>query len=166
MPQPGATLPTREAAFSALWALTAGVSWVPDPAHPLVTRTWVTRNRRSKLFADVAAGQQPAIFQWEHGEQIAQKTKMPYRRMWYAKWLVYQITASDDAVAGGIENNMILDALQAAIAPRPTDPGFNDERNTLGGLVWHCFFDGEIFKDPGDIDAQAMMVIPVTMLVP
>lgn len=166
MAQPGAILPTREQAFTALWALTADVTWVPDPAFPLVTRTFVTRNRRSKLFDDVAAQQQPAIFQWEHGETIAQKTGMPYRRMWYAKWLVYQKTASDDNVAGGIENNLILDALQAAIAPKKTDPGYTDTRNTLGGLVWHCFFEGEIFKDPGDIDAQAMMVVPVTMLVP
>ena len=49
--------------------------------------------------------------------------------------------------------------------PIPSDPGY-PKRLTLGGLVHHCYIDGSVFKDPGDIDAQAMMVIPILMLVP
>ena len=37
---------------------------------------------------------------------------------------------------------------------------------TLGGLVHHCFIDGKVFKDPGDLDGQALIIVPITVLAP
>lgn len=151
---------SREDVFSFLWTLTDGVTW-GTPA-----RGFVTRSRRIKLFNEVSPEQQAAIFQAEHDEQIAQVSNMPYKQVWAASWLVYQATGYDPAAEPTIENNLIIDALQAALAPRPRDPGFQSKRNTLMGRVYHCFIEGEIFKDPGDIDNQGLIVIPIRILVP
>jgi hypothetical protein len=57
--------------------------------------------------------------------------------------------------------NDYLDALEAVLRPAPGQP-----TQTLGGLVHHCFIDGEILKVPGDDDGQGMAVIRITILVP
>lgn len=150
---------SREAIFAALFALTQGVTW-DDPA-----RTFKTRSRRVKLFSDVPANQQPALYQAEHSESSSQVSNLPYKRTFAASWIIYQAVGNDPKAVPATENNLILDALQAALAPRPTDRGF-PQRNTLDGLVYHCYIDGEVFKDPGDIDNQGMMVIPIKLLVP
>lgn len=150
----------RELILSTLFALTENVQWgTPTP------RGFVTRSRRVKLFSDVPADQQPALYQAEHDELTSQQSNMPYKWVLKAEWIVYQATGFDPNAVPATENNLILDALQAALAPPPQDEGY-PKRNTLGGLVHHCYIDGTVFKDPGDIDNQGMLVIPILMLVP
>jgi hypothetical protein len=36
----------------------------------------------------------------------------------------------------------------------------------LGGLVTHCWIEGRIEIHPGDLDGQAIAVVPIRMLVP
>lgn len=151
----------REAIFDALFALTANLSWTAGSA----TRTFKTRTRRIALFSEVPTTQQPWLGQAEHDEATGQQSNLPYKWILQANWIVYQDTGKDPKAIPAQENNRILDALQAALAPKPTDPGY-PKRNTLGGLVHHCYADGSVFKDPGDIDNQGMMVIPIKMLVP
>lgn len=150
----------REPIFQALFALTNNLTWgTPTP------RTFVTRSRRVKLFSDVPTEQQPALYQAEHDEVTSQVSNMPYKWVLKAEWVIYQATGFDPNAVPAIENNLILDAIQAALAPAIADPGY-PKRNTLGGLVHHCYIDGSVFKDPGDIDNQGMMVVPILMLVP
>lgn len=151
----------REEVFTALFARVQDVSWGPDDR----LKTFKTTSRRVKLFSDVDSRQQPACFQAEHNEMSVQKTGMPYKRVWEAQWIIYHAVGDPKAVPA-IETNLILEAVEAALAPLPSDPGFFEERNTLGGLVHHCFIDGTIFKDPGDIDNQGMIVVPIKLLVP
>lgn len=155
-------LPTREQVYQALVALTEEVTWGTAPTKQFLNA--VATRRRVKLFSDATI--QPAVYQAEHDEEVAQITNLPYKRAFKASWIVYQNVGKDHSAVPAIENNLILDAIQAALAPKPQDPGFPNKRNTLGGLVHHCYIDGEIFKDPGDIDDQGMMVIPITILVP
>lgn len=156
--------PTREQIFTALFALTNGVTWVPGEGLDPVG--FIQRTRRIKLFSDVPTEMQPWLGQAEHGENFVQVTKLPYKRTYQASWIVYHATGLIPDDVPTITNNLILDALQAAIAPKPSDPGFLDDRNTLSGLVHHCYIEGEVFKDPGDIDNQAMIVVPIRILVP
>lgn len=151
----------REPVFKALFELAESIKWELDGTE----RTWVTTGRRVKLFSDVTSSQQPAIFQAEHLEASSQVTRMPYKRTWEASWIIYR-HSSDPNEVPAIETNLILDAVEKAMAPKPSDIGFLDERNTLGGLVHHCFIDGTLFKDPGDIDDQGMIVVPIRLLVP
>lgn len=152
---------TREQIYETLFALWTPVRWMAGSEE----RRFKTLSRKVKLFSDVPTGQQPALFQAEHSETTGQTSNLPYKRTFMANLIVYQATGAAPAVEGAKENNRILDALEAAIAPKTNDTGY-PKRNTLGGLVYHCYFDGNVFKDPGDIDAQAMMVVPVKMLVP
>ena len=56
--------------------------------------------------------------------------------------------------------NGLLDAVEAALNPFPL------EAQTLGGLVTHCWIDGSTDYHPGDLDGQAIAVVPVKVLVP
>lgn len=162
----GTSRPTREQVFTALFGLLDGVQWNLGTDAAPVMATFKEKTRRIVLFSDVPAAEQPWIGQAEHAETSAQKTNMPYKRVWKASWMVYHRASDVPGGIGAIWNNLIIDALEAALAPKPGDEGFLDERNTLSGLVWHCFIEGEVFKDPGDIDKQALIVVPITLLVP
>lgn len=126
-------------------------------------RKFVTMSRRVVLFGECPA--QPACYQAEHGDQVAQVTGMPYKTIIEAKWIVYQNVAQDPKALGAVENNLIIQGCYDVLAPKPTDPGW-PKRNTLDGLVHHCYIGGQLFKDPGDLDGQGMMVIPIKLLVP
>lgn len=158
--------PTREQVFGALFALLDGVQWdVGTEGQPDI-RTFKTKTRRIKLFSDVTDKEQPWIGQAEHGETFTKNTTLPYRRVFKAQWMVYHQDGKQPKSEPTVLNNLIIDALESATAPKPSDPGFLDDRNTLSGLVHHCYIDGEVFKDPGDIDNQALIVVPITLLVP
>lgn len=156
----------REAIFQALFAQTEGVQWNIGTQLAPVMEGFKKRTRRIALFSDVPDKEQPWLGQSEHGESISQVSRMPYKAVLQAQWVVYHVAAKQPNSIPTSRNNQILDALQAAIAPAKTDPGYPDERNTLGGLVYHCYIDGEVFKDPGDIDNQGMLVVPIRILVP
>lgn len=157
----------REAIFRALFALTAGIQWPADYDEPGgAQRTFATRSRRVKLFSEVPVEQQPWLGQAEHNEEAAQVTSQPYKWKLNAQWFIYHPDAVVQEALPTVTNNLILKAVEDALFPKPYDPGFLDERNTLSGLVHHCFIEGEVFKDPGDIDNQAMLVVPITILVP
>lgn len=154
----------EELIFYTLAELMAEVRWERSGDTP-DQRRFVTVSRRVKLFADVASEQQPACFQAEWASEEAQVTGMPYKTTLMANWIVYQCVAKDKNALGAVENNLILGGIRKVLAPKPIDVGF-PKRNTLGGLVHHCFISGRIFKDPGDIDDQGMMVVPIKLLVP
>ncbi len=153
----------EELIFHTLAQRMADVRWTRQGAGE-PERRFVVISRRVVLFGETPA--QPSCYQAEHGDQVAQVTGMPYKSILEAKWIVYQNVAQDPTALGAVENNLIIQGCYEALKPRPDDPGFLDRRNTLGGLVHHCFIGGQLFKDPGDLDGQGMMVIPIKLLVP
>lgn len=156
----------REPIFSALFGLLSDVEFNigTDESPEMVGFAEVSR--KIKLFSDVEAGSQPWAGQAEHAETAAQRPNLPYRWVWSASWMIYHRYEDQLGVSPSVINNRILDGIEKAMAPKVADPGYFDERNTLSGLVFHCFIEGEVFKDPGDIDKQAMLVIPIKILVP
>lgn len=153
----------EEAILAAVFERVATVRWTRAGDTP-DKRKFITMSRRVRMFSDVPSTQQPACFQAEWGTTEGQVTGMPYKSILEANWIVFQSPAG--SVIGAIENNLIIGGCRKALAPLPADPGFLDKRNTLGGLVYHCFIGGRIFKDPGDLDGQGMIVIPIKVLVP
>jgi hypothetical protein len=143
----------------------ADVRWARVGDEP-DQRRFITVSRRIRLFADVPSAEQPACFQTEWATDEAQVTGMPYKTTIMAAWTIFQAMGKDKKALGTVENNLIIGGCRKALAPQPSDPGFLDKRNTLNGLVHHCFISGRIFKDPGDIDDQGMIVIPIKLLVP
>lgn len=165
------TPPSRNGIYEALLELPKNISWVSqdDNGQP-VTRTWRTtinnNSRRFKMWTDVAPEKQPALFQVEPRERLSQTTGMPHLDTFMVKWVVYFRTGqAGGAVPPAAEANNILDALLACLLPS-FDPLADFQQQTLGGLVHHCFADGEVFKEPGDLDGQGSIVLPITILVP
>ena len=156
----------EELILATLFERVASVSWLREGDDPAQPRTFVTTDRRVRLFADVPSNQHPACFQAEWGTDELQQSNLPYKATITANWIVFQCVGKDKKAKGTIENNLILGGIRKALAPLPSDPGFHDKRNTLGGLVYHCFISGRIFKDPGDIDDQGMIGVAIKLLVP
>jgi hypothetical protein len=144
---------TREDVYEALFALTEDVLW-GAPA-----RGFAHRSRRVALWGDLPA--QPALCQAEHDEDVEEVTGLPSVATYSASWLIYHDSGKDPQAVPARESNLILDAVQALF---PDDGP--EQVQTLGGLVRHCFISGKVFKDPGDLDGQALIIVPIKILVP
>jgi len=109
---------------------------------------------------DVSATMQPALYMTVVSQLAEQVTGFPTRYQLDAKVWIY--THRDtDGVVPSVQINQILDELEAALAP-PPGPSF---KQTLGGLVEHCWINGEIQTDEGTLGNQAVAIIPIRMLV-
>jgi hypothetical protein len=151
-----------ETIYAALAALMPNITWTQGGKQ----RTWVSGvKRRIKLFSDVPQDQQPWIGQAEHASGEEQVTGMPYKTTLEAQWVIYHADAQDPDFEPTITNNLIIKACRDILAPRPSDPGF-PKRNTLNGLVHHCYMQGRTIRDPGDIDGQGLIIVPIKLLVP
>ena len=143
---------TREPIFQALFALASAATW-GDPAAG-----FAYVSRRVRLFDDLPAT--PALCQAEHEETVERTAGQPPRRSLWASFVIHHSTGDPDAIPA-ITSNLILDALDAALLPDSPDGCC-----TLGGLVAHAWIEGKVFKDPGDLDGRALMIVPIRMLVP
>jgi hypothetical protein len=137
---------TREPIMQALFARLAGAA------------SFGTVGRRLVFWSKVA--DQPALFLRNAGESVEpRRTGMPAKTVLDCEVWLYSKSAEDDVPAVGL--NTLIDAVQAALQPPPGMPA-----QTLGGLVVHCWIEGHIDMHPGDLDGQAIAVIPVKILVP
>lgn len=122
--------------------------------------TWVTVNNRLRLWADVAADQQPAAFLVTHKETDEYRgLGLLRRRLELGIWCY----SRSDSSPGGPQLDVMMEAFEAAFI-KPDN--FSDNCNTLGGLVYWCRIEGKVFKDPGDIDNQTMMIVPLVVEMP
>jgi len=78
---------------------------------------------------------------------------------------IYMSAGMDPADTPDTAMNALLDAIDAAVAPTGAD-ALGRNRQTLGGLVSHCYPFGPVFIDTGDIDGKAVAAIPFQILVP
>jgi len=81
------------------------------------------------------------------------------RRLELAVWCY---TRSDHD-PGGPDLDTLMEAFEAAFNV-PDDFGTNS--NTLGGLVYWCRIEGRVFKDPGDLDKQTLLIVPIVVEMP
>lgn len=148
----------REAVMAALLArLQAIVFTAPINGHT----SFATVSRRLKLWSDVPKSQRPALFVAEHREQpIYQSEALPIKTTMNVDLFVY-IDSSDQNTIPAVALNIMLDAIDAALKPAPADTN----RQTLGGLVSHCRIDGQVLKDPGDLDGDGLLWVPLKLLV-
>lgn len=127
--------------------------------------TWATAERRLRLWGDVPPEAQPAVYLVTHRE-MDEYTGLGLlrRRLELGAWCYAKTgaPATSDIVGGEILDTM-LEAFEAAFI-QPDD--FSTNENTLGGLVYWCRIEGRVLKDPGDIDDQAMMIVPIVVEMP
>lgn len=109
---------------------------------------------------DVPANLQPAVFMTVTSQNAEQVTGLPTKYLLDAKVWIYahRDTAGD---VPSVTVNRILDELDEVLRP-PVGPAF---KQTLGGLVEHCWIEGEIHTDEGWLGLQSIAVVPIRMLV-
>jgi hypothetical protein len=145
----------REAVMSALVSLLETAVF----ATPVNGQTgFVVISRRLKLWTDVPKSQRPALFITEHREQQSyQSETLPAKTTLNVDIFVY-IDASDRNTVPAIALNTLMDALETALKPA------SGATQTLGGLVSHCRIDGQVLKDPGDLDGDGLLWAPLKIL--
>ena len=72
---------------------------------------------------------------------------------------VYMSAGMDPEDVPDTAMNALLDAVDAAVVPSGADV-LSGHKQTLGGLVAHCYPLGPVFIDTGDIDGKAVAAIP------
>lgn len=139
---------SREVIMTALFNLVAASS------------TFTTASRRLKLWTDVAASDKPAIFVAERGDTYTRGSDgRPAIVVYEADIFIYTNAGKDKSIVPAIALNNLIDAVDAALAPSRVNG-----RQSLGGLVSHCWIEGKILKDPGDLDGDVLAIIPVKIL--
>ena len=143
----------REAAIAALLArLASAYPWAAPPS------------RRLRLWSDVPAAMRPACFLHEGGtETYADAATGTPKRTLALRLFVYA-DAHDPGQPGAAALNADMDALDGALAPHGADASLG--RCTLGGAAWRCGIEGKVLKDPGDLDGDALLVVPIAIVLP
>ncbi len=122
--------------------------------------TWNTVSNRLRLWADVSSDQQPAAFLVTHRESDEYRNLgLLRRRLELGIWCY----SRSDSTPGGPQLDTMMEAFEAAFNV-PDD--FSTNSNTLGGLVYWCRIEGKVFKDPGDIDSQTLLIVPLIVEMP
>jgi hypothetical protein len=148
--------PTRETVCAALLA--------QFKAHP---GDFVTIGRRHIPAPKLGTVLQPAIFIASTMEETKQGMRgVPGKTVMEASLIVYCQGPGIDETPGAETSlaettlNALLENIDAALAPDVNGV------QTLGGIVQHCWVEGQVFKDPGILGNQAMAIVPVRILVP
>lgn len=141
---------TREAIFKALFDLVSK------------SAEFRTKSRRLKLWTDVNPTEKPALFVAQRGESYVRHSEaVPQKVTLKAEIYIYTNAGKDPNVVPATELNNLVDAIDKALAPSPATGV-----QTLGGLVSHCWIEGDVMTDPGDLDGDGLAIIPVRILVP
>jgi hypothetical protein len=120
----------------------------------------VTTSRILAHWDDVSPNMQPALYMCNDTQQAEQITGFPTKYLLGAKVWIYAHRDTADEVPSAQINN-ILDALDEALKP-VSSPTY---KQTLGGLVEHCWISGAIETDEGTLGNQAVAIVPIQMLV-
>ncbi len=140
----------RESILSALFTLVSN------------SASFNTASRRLQLWSSVAATDKPALFLCERGETYARASEaVPESVTLNVDIYIYIDAGKDQSTVPATTLNTLIDAIDSALAPN-----FLTGLQTLGGLVSHCWIEGKVMKDAGDLDGDGIAVIPVRILVP
>lgn len=130
--------------------------------------TFTTISRKYKIGVDIPAELQPALFVLEMGERReAPQRGIPGRLILSAMLVVHCIDdiptepMGEETSLVATKINEFLRKIDDALAPSPATGV-----QTLGGLVSHCWVEGETLVDHGFYGPQAFAGVPVQILVP
>lgn len=157
--------PTRNAIYNALFGLISlgeGLAGVPGFVMP-DGRGLLWTSRRVRMWDNIPS--KPALCQAEFDESYVRRTNIPTRRTLGAEWWFFHEEAlNNDAAVPTNLNNDIMDAVDRVLAPPPSPNGI--QRQTLGGLAFDCYIEGVVGKVAGDIEGQALISVPIRIVLP
>ena len=122
-------------------------------------------SRRFVHWDQVNETQMPFLTMLKTGELRARQTEGLPTLTINAHVFIYMSAGMDPEDTPDTAMNALLDNIDAAVAPAGADV-LNGNRQTLGGLVAHCYPVGPVFIDTGDVDGKAIAAIPFQILVP
>jgi hypothetical protein len=122
-------------------------------------------SRRFVHWDQVNETQMPFLTMVKTGEQRARQAEGLPSLTINAHVFVYLSAGMDPEDVPDTAMNSVLDAIDAAVVSSGSD-ALNGNRQTLGGLVAHCYPFGPVFIDTGDVDGKAVAAIPFQILVP
>jgi hypothetical protein len=152
---------SRETIFQALFALLCAVKPPKSVCADEDDLVWNETGRDLKSWDQVPAANQPALFMPQSTQHASMETfGLSQWRLSATAWIYYRTDGiSDPATPRDQAVNQVIDAIEAAINPYP------GELQTLGGLVIHTYIDGAVVFDSGLTDPQAVILVPITMLI-
>ncbi len=129
--------------------------------------TWAQPpSRRLKLWTAVDPSVQPALFLTQHSEDYERKGVGNLVRRWLNVQL-WCYAPTGDPISSGIVGDSLLDIMEQALEAVLQPPIGYDELQ-IDGTYWVRIMkqSGLFIRDPGDIDGQALLVLPVRILLP
>lgn len=132
----------RAAIYAALWA------------HLNNIAGFATYERRLRHWSDVSGTEMPylAMAQTNQSAQTVKGTPT----IWTLGGDLWIYVRTDGNQVPADIMNPLLDAVEASIAP-----GTNATTQTLGGVVSHCWIEGEIQTDEGTLGDIAVARVPI-----
>ena len=159
----------RSTVFNALFSL---MQTVPATSIPGAT-VWKTVSQHLILWDQVPAVNQPAMF-LHRGPQIADQKHVfgITRPMWRASIWVYFRTDSFNTSSTYPDQitDRLLDSFEETFQTDPlirrqTLGTYTNAQGRTADIAYHCWIDGTTYFDVGVVDSQAVIVIPISILV-
>lgn len=122
---------------------------------------WKTKSRRLIHWADVAPADQPALFQAQGSIAARYTQKTPTIWLLDAELYLYAHSNGDWKTSPMTVLNPLIDRIITNLLPSDLTG-----EQTLGGLVTACRIEGDIATDEGTLGDQAVVIIPVKLLLP
>ena len=119
--------------------------------------------RRLRHWNDVPDAEQPYLCLAQGGQSVAQGDPakgVPPK--WTLEADIYLYARTTGGLVPASVLNPLVDAVEDALQPQY--PAL-EKCQTLGGLVQHCWIEGNIETDEGTLGDQAVAIIPIKILV-
>jgi hypothetical protein len=122
-------------------------------------------SRRFIHWDSVNETQMPFLTMLKTGEERSRQDEgLPIIALTYHVF-VYTSAGQDPEDVPETAMNTLLDAIDAAVTPTGSD-ALVWGKQTLGGLVSHCYALGDVFVDAGDIDGKGVATVKFQILAP
>ncbi len=148
---------TRETIYAALFAYFSGLT---DGGSALFKKA----TRKLTVWEGVEAEDQPALLMLQKSELCQRQRGLPSKWTLRIDLYLYVHTGAmndPDLIPSQIFNPL-MDAIEASVAI----DDLSNNTCTLGGLVYHTFIDGDVEVFEGNLGDQAVVIVPITVLVP
>jgi hypothetical protein len=130
---------------------------------------FVSMGRRHVAPPDLVTAAQPAMFLIQVKEQHAPRPRGVPTKLVLHGYLILYVPApvadediGAETVLAATTLNQLYQAIDAALEPDNVGQGVF----TIGGLVSHCWIEGDTDQDPGIFGSQAAAILPIHILVP
>ena len=137
---------------------------IVDALLALLTSTNAFNTSGRRLIPWTKVDSQPAIFVRHVGDHYAPRgTGLPPTVVMDCEAWLYSNAGKDSLAVPGAALADLIDAVEALLKPVAGAPS---RAQTLGGAVVHAWIEGKIDVHPGDLDGQAIAVVPISILCP